>query len=322
MVHLACRLAPWSLLVAVFWSPAALPAEEAQKKPVIVEVTVPPGAEVYIDGEKTKSTGPKRRYESPPVAPPEKGHVLVYTVKAVWKGADGKEVVRQAKVQVTPGKTAFVDLTKEEPKIASLKLEVPGTFAVDAGAKKTLTVKVKRENVKGPVKVTFAGLPAGIKTPELTIAADKSEGSVEIAPAMDAKGGTSTVKVAAAAAGTRAAPAEIKLTVKAAPPPKESLTIEKLAPLDVTAGDKKPLTIKIKRDNVTGPVQVTFAKLPAKEVKIPALTIPADKSEGQAEVSVEKGAKEGTIDVTIQASSGDVKAQTDLKLNVKAAAKP
>lgn len=259
---------------------------------------------------------------SRPIALPEKGHVLVYTVKAVWKGADGKEVVRQAKVQVTPGKTAFVDLTKEEPKIASLKLEVPGTFAVDAGAKKTLTVKVKRENVKGPVKVTFAGLPAGIKTPELTIAADKSEGSVEIAPAMDAKGGTSTVKVAAAAAGTKAAPAEIKLTVKAAPPPKESLTIEKLAPLDVTAGDKKPLTIKIKRDNVTGPVQVTFAKLPAKEVKIPALTIPADKSEGQAEVSVEKGAKEGTIDVTIQASSGDVKAQTDLKLNVKAAAKP
>jgi len=408
------------LLVATFWLPAETGAAEVQKKPVMVEVTVPPTAEVFIDGAKTKKTGPKRSYISPEV---EINKKYYFTIKAVWK-EDGKEVVREVKFYVTPGKVNELDLTKEQkeepkpaglkldvpalvtvdaggkkaiplkvtrenlkgavkvafsglppgvkiaavtipadksdgsaevtadkdatagavdvavsaesgevktstklklsvkaaPPLAKLTLEVPATFEVDAGGKKPLTVKVKRENAEGPVKVTFTGLPPGIMTPELTLAPDKSEGTVEIAPAKDTKGGTSTVTVAAAAGSTKAAPVEIKLTVKAAPAPnpKGMFSVMKPAALDITPGAKKPLTVKIKREDVQGPVKVTFSKVP-KGIKIAALTIPADKSEGKAEVTVDKDANESSVNVTIQATSGDIKAQTSAKLNIKAA---
>lgn len=112
MSSLICSLARGSLLtVALFWLVVGISAVEDQKKPVIVEVTVPESAVVFIDGVKTKSTGSKRRFASEEVPV---GKTYFYVIKGVWKGPDGKEVVREVKFHVTPDKVNELDLTREQ----------------------------------------------------------------------------------------------------------------------------------------------------------------------------------------------------------------
>ncbi len=230
--------------------------------------------------------------------------------------ADGGTIKAQVKIKLSVKPAEVVT-----PMPPQLILDTPSTFEVAAGSKKPLTINVQRKNFKGPVKVTFSGLPEGIKIPEQTIAEDKNAATVEIAPGKETRPGTVMVKVIASV-GKVKVEAEIRFTVKgAAAPPKAALSIEKPAALEVPAGGKKNLHVKIKRDNVKGPVKVTFARVP-KDIKIADLTIPEGKSEGNAEVAVAKDAKAGSAEVTIQAAAGDLKAQTPAKIDIKAAAKP
>jgi uncharacterized protein (TIGR03000 family) len=82
-----------------------------REMPVYVEVRIPAGAEIVIEGQKTTQTGSRRLFVSPPVAP---GQNYTYEMQAKWM-ENGREVTQSRKVPVRAGQRVMVDLTKPLP---------------------------------------------------------------------------------------------------------------------------------------------------------------------------------------------------------------
>jgi uncharacterized protein (TIGR03000 family) len=101
-------------LMAMLVINTALFSQEAAK-PARLKLMVPKDAVVEIEGVKTTQTGEVRNFVSPPLTP---GKNYSYTVKATWKDADGKDVVKEEVVKVQPGVEAQVDL---RPTAAAVK---------------------------------------------------------------------------------------------------------------------------------------------------------------------------------------------------------
>jgi len=64
-----------------------------------IGLRVPDGAEVFVDGVKSKQTGTLREFVSPPLTP---GQTYIYTLRARWK-ENGKPVEQSQEVGVTSG---------------------------------------------------------------------------------------------------------------------------------------------------------------------------------------------------------------------------
>ena len=77
--------------------PAGTFAQE-YRKTVTVEVYLPEGARLFIEGQETRSKGPMRRFVSPPL-PPGK---YTYTIKAIIPGPNGPRTVTR-RIDVRPG---------------------------------------------------------------------------------------------------------------------------------------------------------------------------------------------------------------------------
>jgi len=331
MSTLGYRLARLSLLaLATTWILTCPVLADTGDKPVKLVVIVPEDAIVTIDGTKTTSTGTKRTFESPPV---EVGKKYFYMIKAVWTGADGKEVVHEKRFPVKPGETNEIDLTKVEttktaPPVPKAKLTVGKLkpVEIEAGAMKKITIEIARENFKGSVTVTFGEGPSPLKIPgldkPLALSEKERKGTVEVKVPGGYKTGPHTIKVTAVADKLKLkAETELELTVKAAPPaPMAKLTLETPATVDVEAGAKMTFEVKVKREDFKDPVTVTFEGLPA-GVKIAKTTIPAAASMAMVEVAAAKDAKVGPADVVAKAEGGSAKAEAKFKLNVKAAPK-
>jgi uncharacterized protein (TIGR03000 family) len=67
--------------------------------PARITVRAPANAEVWINGEKTSSTGPVREYVSPPLRP---GVQYGYDIEARWE-ENGRQVTQTQRVTVTAG---------------------------------------------------------------------------------------------------------------------------------------------------------------------------------------------------------------------------
>ena len=67
--------------------PAGTFAQE-YRKTVMVEVYLPEGARLFIEGQEMRARGPMRRFVSPPL-PPGK---YTYTIKAIIPGQTGREL--------------------------------------------------------------------------------------------------------------------------------------------------------------------------------------------------------------------------------------
>jgi len=104
------------LAVLLLLTPRLMAQPTDQDTRAYLTVKVPADAKVLIDDHPTKATGEVRQFETPPLDPAKK---YSYMVKAIFKGKDGKEVVVEEKVMITPGKKTEVDLTK--PKIQGWK---------------------------------------------------------------------------------------------------------------------------------------------------------------------------------------------------------
>jgi len=85
---------------------------EEAKGPARIEVRVPPDAELWFSGAKTRQTGAVRLFRSPALEP---GQWYGYDVKARWTEG-GKEVVRSTHVSVAAGVQVGVDFTKRDAK--------------------------------------------------------------------------------------------------------------------------------------------------------------------------------------------------------------
>ena len=318
------RLARLSLLaLAGLWLLGSSVAADTDAKLVHLVVTVPANAKVYIDGVPTKAFGEVRKFVSNEPVPV--GKKYSYKVKGVWPGPDGKDIVREVKFPVVPGIENTLDLTKavEVPKpVVKLTVQSPAPLTVDAGTKKAVAIKIGRENLTDPIKLSLSGLPEGVKAADVTVPGDKSEGILDLEIAKDAKATDGNVALVAEGKGIKTT-SMFKLIVKAAPPPPPpaKLTLEVPATFDLDAGSKKTLMIKIKRENFKGPVKLTFTGLP-EPLKLSEVTIPEDKDFAPIELSVPATAKGATGKVKIKASSGKTEEEKETKVTIKAAPPP
>lgn len=90
-------------LFASLFAPDGL-AQESQKT-ITVEVFVPEGTRLFIEGQDTRSEGPLRLFESPPLRPGK----YTYTIKAIIPSKTGpRTVIRH--LDVRPGDFESVDL--------------------------------------------------------------------------------------------------------------------------------------------------------------------------------------------------------------------
>jgi uncharacterized protein (TIGR03000 family) len=88
------------------------PTPEAPPDAAIIHVTVPDGnAEVFLNGQKTRSTGAVRNYATPRLEP---GKVYTYELKSVWT-ANGQPVEANKIVEVQAGQVTNIDLTAPPP---------------------------------------------------------------------------------------------------------------------------------------------------------------------------------------------------------------
>jgi uncharacterized protein (TIGR03000 family) len=89
-----------------------LPAQEAgSAQPIYLTVKVPADAKVWVNGHLTTQTGAVRQFASRAM-PSDGNKTYTYTLKATFKGPDGKDVTTEDTVQVVPGKATAVDLAK------------------------------------------------------------------------------------------------------------------------------------------------------------------------------------------------------------------
>jgi uncharacterized protein (TIGR03000 family) len=91
--------------------PVPQDASPAPDNSARVRVRVPPGAEVWIGGMKSRQASTTRAFVSPPLTP---GKSYTYTVRARWRTEEGLEE-ESREVRVSAGATAGVDFTARPP---------------------------------------------------------------------------------------------------------------------------------------------------------------------------------------------------------------
>ncbi len=98
------------------------------RKTVTVEVYLPEGARLFIEGQEMRPRGPMSRFVSPPI-PPGK---YTYTIKAIIPGPDGPRTVTQ-QLDVRPGDFESIDLREPDKKpITDVEYEPTPQNVVDA----------------------------------------------------------------------------------------------------------------------------------------------------------------------------------------------
>jgi len=76
----------------------------------IIEVVVPAGAQLWIDGNSTAQTGTVRYFTTPPLTP---GQTFTYDVRATWTDSSAGPVTQQRTVQVQAGQQSAVNFMAE-----------------------------------------------------------------------------------------------------------------------------------------------------------------------------------------------------------------
>src|SRR5436190_20682044 len=76
-------------LALCFLAPPVVCQDTPNSQPAYLRVRIPAGAELLVDGTRTKQSSSERLFESPPLPA---GKRFIYALKATWKEG-GKEVV-------------------------------------------------------------------------------------------------------------------------------------------------------------------------------------------------------------------------------------
>jgi len=106
------RLISSTLLAGLLLTAVPLLARgQAPADKAIIVVKVPEDAKLTIQGDATKSTGPERRFITPPL---REGVTYSYNLVATWK-ADGKDQTADKKVTFKAGQTVTVAFDKTPP---------------------------------------------------------------------------------------------------------------------------------------------------------------------------------------------------------------
>jgi uncharacterized protein (TIGR03000 family) len=93
-----------------YYQPGTQMAAAVDPNAAVIEVRVPPNAQVSFDGDATAQTGPNRLFSSPSL---DRGQAYHYTVKARWT-QNGQPVERTRRVEVRAGQSTIVDFTQDQ----------------------------------------------------------------------------------------------------------------------------------------------------------------------------------------------------------------
>lgn len=111
----------WLLILALFAVVPLLHGQAPDSKVVRIKVLCDAESLIDVEGERTKTTGTERIFESPPLEP---GKKYIYSIKVTWRERDQPHRYT-AKVSVEPGKEATVDM-----RVATLRAKVPDVIYV------------------------------------------------------------------------------------------------------------------------------------------------------------------------------------------------
>jgi uncharacterized protein (TIGR03000 family) len=112
-----------------------------------LRIRLPAGAELLVDGTRTKQHGAERLFESPPLPP---GKRFIYNLKATWKDG-GKEVVREQVVRVEAGKETLIDF-RPSPTIEEGKPPEPTPGVTPKKEEKVPEAKKEEKPAETPSK--------------------------------------------------------------------------------------------------------------------------------------------------------------------------
>ncbi len=182
------------------------------------------------------------------------------------------------------------------------------TATVTAGASASVTVNVVRSGgFEGAVAVAVEGLPQGVTTPALTIAAGATSGMLQLNAAAGAATGTSSLTVRATGTGVDARTATLSLTINSADTPDFAISLD-ASNKSVQAGSSTQLQVSLSRTGgFNGPVELTTAGVPAGVTATfnPA-TIPTGSATSTLTLTASAGAAVATSTVTVRGTAAGV----------------
>ena len=177
-----------------------------------------------------------------------------------------------------------------EPPPGKLQLAVSPQVTLYPGTKNKITVKIARQEFTGPIQLDVTGAPRGVHFESVTIPADKNETEIEVFAAKEVQPGgppLNNLRVTAKAMIAEKITASVPLVLKIEPPaPTMQLAVSPR--IQVYPGGKATFGVKIARQRFTGPVRIDAQK--PGYLTIAPITIPADQTEGEMEVSAGDGA--------------------------------
>jgi hypothetical protein len=227
---------------------------------------------------------PKEGEPAPPATEPEEHNPTEYRVDI--KGA-GLDVTRTG--IISEKQDVLVYEFDFEPTPAGVRLAAPPEVVVSQAGKNELTVRVARDKCEGPVEIQFEGQIDGLHfgpnrgedAQRVTIPADRSEAVVSVQADEFAAGGTRRIQ-AVARAGELVGRSNMFVQLQELP------TALRVAaptePVPLSAGGSNTMAIRVARDHCAEPITLSFEG-DLEGVTMPAVVIPADKSEAEVVVT-------------------------------------
>jgi hypothetical protein len=200
-----------------------------------------------------------------------------------------------------------------QPGGPDLRLAVSPEVIVNQGSNNQLKMRIARPKGAGPVTVRFDGDLRGITARELTIPADASEATADLAADATAPPGE-RVLVVKASAGAITTDTNFRLLVKERMP---ELRLAVSPELIVSQGGKNQLKVRIARARLKGRVNLRLDG-DLQGISPQSFTIAAGATEATAEIAADASARPGTRTLTLVAHAGATKADASFQLTVKA----
>jgi formylglycine-generating enzyme required for sulfatase activity len=209
--------------------------------------------------------------------------------------------------EVVPKKEAT-----QPPRTASLRLEKLQPIQIKAGQRRTVRVKVRRENYSGPIHVVAEGAKATVKG-QGQVDRDTEEGDLELEVGAGVPEGPCHVRLQALARAGAVSPAEgeLLLTIQAA----SSLRLAEIAEQTVEAGKKITVSVKVQRVHCPGLVRLELVE-PSPGVTDRNGQVREDKDEGSLELEVASDARPGERKLRLRAVADAAAIMGELRLTI------
>jgi formylglycine-generating enzyme required for sulfatase activity len=198
------------------------------------------------------------------------------------------------KVQTTePGPVTLVKDKADDkgPQPAALALLPIADLTLKAGEAGALTVRIRRQNCTGAIRLTVEGLPDGVDTTAVEVPAGEDEARVRLMARDDAEDSARDVRVVATL-GDLLEGQKVRVAVRAKP----RLLVRKIADVTLEAGRTVEVTVRVERRHCPGPIELKLEGLPA--------------GVRPSAARIEAGADTGRVVLTAAADAADVAGKT------------